>query len=510
MASLSSMAKNLNSPLEKRWGRLASFAPIVITATILGFGLIQSFSMGGKWLAMVCMAYLGLAVGLLFNDKRLFGVWLLAVCIPIGFQYNVFSHGSKFSFIDHFGGALAEPVINLVDLPIILLLIMWLVDLRLGVKRLPHWSSLDSLLAVLFSVSLLSLYTTEEYGFFIFEIIRYLKYFVLYWILRTYLDKPIYYWGILAINIGILAIQGIVSLLQYFFFFQFPIPVGGVASTDVDLVDNEIIQRVTGVLGHSNTFAAYLTVICSICLIILFSRVRNIYKIAVFPFLFAGLISLILTFSRNGWMVFALDAIFIAYWALKTKRLSIGYVIAIASVCIFLFGVLFASGVFDTMLTRVFRTDEKAFDSRFDLASVALEMIQSQPFVGIGLNSFEENMIHYDPNHITHIIQQPVHNAFLLVAAESGIPALLILLAILWTYLKLAFAVIKRNSELHFSIGLTGVATFAGLGLANMFDVSLRKESVIGLIVLISAMLVSLNQLDKNEISTTEPEHVPV
>lgn len=484
----------------RSWGPLGSILPVAAIAGVLGFILIMAGDLGPKYLVMVILGYLAIAVGLVFSDKRLFGVWLLAACIPIGFQYNVFSHGSKFSFIDHFGGALAEPVINMVDLPIALLAAIWVVDLRLGVKTLPRWSGTDSLLMCLLAASLLSLYSTEEYAYFAFEILRYLKYFMVYWILRTYLDKPIYYWGILAINIGLLSIQGMVSLLQYFFYFQFPIPVGGVASADVDLVDNEIIQRVTGILGHSNTFAAYLSVICSVCLIIMFSRVRNLYKIATLPFMLAGLVSLVLTFSRNGWMVFAVDAIAIGIYALRTKRLSIGYVAAVCCAALLLVGALAASGVFDTMMTRVFRTDDKAFDSRFDLAGVAWEMIQSQPFTGIGLNSFEECMTHYDPNHIAHIIRQPVHNGFLLVAAESGIPALLILLAVLRLFIRASLRILKRGGdELHFVMGLTGLATFWGLGLANMFDVSLRKESVMGLIVLIAAMLVSLARMDEEQ-----------
>jgi O-antigen ligase len=477
-------------------GTLASLLPVAVASLVLGFGLIKAFELGPKWVVLMVLGYLAACVGLVFSDKRLFGVWMLAACIPIGFQYNLWTHGNKFSFIDHFGGALPEPVINLVDLPIALLAVMWLVDLRLGVKPLPRWSGTDSLLVCLLGVSLLSLYSTDEYSLLAFEVFRYLKYFLVYWILRTYLDKPIYFWGVIAINIGLLAIQGMVSLLQYFFFFQFPIPVGGVASADVDLVDNEIIQRVTGILGHCNTFAAYLSVVCSLCLIVVFARLRGIYKLAVMPFLVAGLLSLVLTFSRNGWLVFALDSIAIGGWALRSRRLAFGYVAALFSAVLLTVGVLAATGVLDTIMTRVFRAGDKGLDSRFDLAGVAWEMIQARPFTGIGLNSFEENMTLYDPNHIAHIIRQPVHNAFLLVAAETGIPALLLLLGLLQSYIRASLRVLKRDDELHFALGLTGMATFCGLGLANMFDISLRKESVMGLIVLVAAMVVSLERLD--------------
>lgn len=484
---------------------ILTFAPILILSIVLGGGLVLASSLGMKWVALTIIAYVAAAVGVVFKDKRLFAVCLAAACVPIGFQYNLWTHGSKFSFMDHFGGALAEPVINLVDIPIALMALIWLADLRLGVVALPRWTRMDTLLICLIGSFLFSLYSTDEYLFFLFEILRYLKYLALYWMLRTYLVRPVYFWGILAINIGILSLQGLVSLMQYFLFFQFPIPVGGVSGTAVDLVDNEIIQRVTGILGHSNTFSAYLTVICSMCLIVLFARVRNRYKLAVLPMLMAGLLSLILTFSRNGWMVLALESIGIAYWALRTKRLGAGPIAALGAACLLLFGALLASGVFDIMLTRVFRTDNKAFDSRADLVLIAWEMIQSHPLTGIGLNSFEENMIHYDPYHITHIIRQPVHNGFLLVAAETGIPALLILLAVLVGYLRMSAAFLKKDGELHFTLGLTGLATFGGLALSNLSDVTLRKESIAGTIVVVAAMLAALHRLDDREASAGNP-----
>ena len=465
------------------------------TGALLGGGLLTAAYLGPKWLALAILAYLSLAGFAVARDKRLVGICLLSACIPIGFQYNLWTHGRKFSLLDHFGGASPEPVINLVDLPILLLLCFWLYDLRTGRKRLPAWTGTDTLALAFFGVSLLSLFNTEEYLLFAFETARYLKYLLLYWMLRTYLDAPAACWGALAAQIAVLAIQGFVSCLQYFLLFQLPIPVGGVSAADVEMIDNEIIQRVTGVLGHSNTFSAYLTAACSFCLIILFARVRFSLRAAALPLLLAGLISLVLTFSRNGWMVFAADALGISLWALRTRRLNPWMIGALLLLCGALVGGLAASGVLDTMFSRVFRTEGKEFNSRWDLAVVAWEMISAHPLIGIGLNSFEESMIRFDPNHITHIIRQPVHNGFLLVAAETGLPALALLLALLWKHIRMSARVLAGPGELHFAVGLAGMAVFAGLGLANLFDVTLRKEPVAGLVVLMAAMLAARVQV---------------
>lgn len=474
--------------------------PAVLGATVLGGLLVVAAGMGSKWLVLTGLAYLALAGLLVAPNKRVLAVCLLSACVPIGFQYNFWTSGNKFSFINHFGGALAEPVLNMVDVPILLLLVLWIVDLRAKARALPVWTGTDTLVAAMLGVSMLSLFNTEEHLLFAFEMIRYLKYLLLYWMLRTYLDSPPAFWGILGAQIGVLSVQGLVSLMQYFLFFQFPIPVGGVTGADVEMLDNEIIQRVTGVLGHSNTFSAYLSVACAFCLIVLFSRVRPLYRYAPLPFLLAGLLSLVLTFSRNGWMVFAFNAVLIGFWALRTRRLTVAALGGIAVLGLGLFAALVVSGVFDTMLSRVFHTQGKEFDSRWDLLVVAWEMIRTHPLLGIGLNSFEESMIRFDPRHITHVIRQPVHNGFVLVAAETGLPALAVLLALLVKHLAMAAKILRGKDELHFAVGLAGLATFGGLALANLFDVTLRKESVSGLIVVVAAMLASLWRMDAKRI----------
>lgn len=471
-------------------------APAALAAMALGAGLVAAAGMGSKWLVLTGLAYLALAGLLVARDKRLLAVCLLSACVPIGFQFKFWTHQNKFFVADHFGGALAEPVLNLVDVPILLLLALWIADLRTKARSLPPWTGTDTLVAAMIGVSMLSLFNTEEHLLFAFEVARYLKYLLLYWMLRTYLDSPPAFWGILGAQIGMLSVQGLVSLMQYFLYFQFPIPVGGVSGADVEMVDNEVIQRVTGILGHSNTFSAYLSIACAFCLIVLFARVRPLFRYAALPFLLAGLISLVLTFSRNGWMVFAFNAALIGAWALHTRRLNAPALAAVSVLGMGLFAALAVTGVFDTMLTRVFHTQGKAFDSRWDLLVVAWEMIRSHPLLGIGLNSFEESMIRFDPRHITHIIRQPVHNGFLLIAAETGLPALAAFLALLIRHLAMSVRILRGKDELHFAVGLAGLATFGGLAMANLFDVTLRKESVGGLIVAVAAMLASMERMD--------------
>jgi putative inorganic carbon (hco3(-)) transporter len=477
----------------------ASFSAFIIpflASIVLGCLLLVTASMGTKWVLLFIAGALAGSVGLLFPDRRLFAVTLLAACVQIGFQYNVFSHGQKFSFIDHFGGALPEPVIHFVDLPIFLLFGFWILDLSIRHRPLPRWTGTDTLIACLIAACLPSLYVTEEPKLFFFELFRYFKYLGLYWVLRSYLDRPAYFWAILGATVAVLPLQGLVSMLQYFLLFQLPVPVGGVVGSDIEMIGNEVILRVTGVLGHCNTFSAFLSVACAFGFILMLTRIHVYWKSAILPCLGAGLIALVLTFSRNGWMVFVVNACLIGFWSWRTGRLQPGPILSAALALILLVAVLFASGVMDTAFTRIFRSDGRNFDSRWDLMAIAWEMIKTHPFTGIGLNSFEESMIRFDPRHITHIIRQPVHNGFLLVASETGLPSLFFLIATTWAYVKISWNLLHEKGELHFAVGMAGLMVFVGLGMANLFDVTLRKESIAGLVVVTAAMLESLRHLN--------------
>lgn len=491
--------RGIGEALAEAASAAAGFLPAAVVAALLGAGILAASAMGGKWLALAMLSYLALAVGVVFPDKRLFAVLVLAGCAPIGFLYKLLTHGSKFGLLNHYGGALAEPVVNLVDIPIMLLLALWVIDIATGARRPPRWIPLDTWMAAFLLWSSLSLYNTDHHALLFFELLRYAKYFVLYFVLRTYLVRPAYFWGAIAVSISVLLLQGMVSAMQYFLFFRLPIPVGGVTDADFELVNNIVIQRVTGVLGHSNTFSAYLSMICSMGVVVLFARVRWVFKIAAVPFLMLGCLSLVLTFSRNGWMIFVLDALLVMGYALHTRRLKVAYVAVAVLAALLFVGALVASGVFEIILVRVFDDDGKAFDSRFDLLRVAFEMIRAHPFLGIGLNSFEENMIFYDFTRITNVIQQPVHNAYMLVAAETGLPALAMMLVPLGALIKRAHRLALRDDELSFAVGAIGLCVFLGGGVSNLFDLTIRKEPIIGVVVLVGSMVVALHQKHEEE-----------
>lgn len=476
----------------------------------LGAGLVVSSSFGAKWFLLTVMGYSALGIGLFFKDIRLFAVWFLALCIPIGVQYKLFSRSGQMFFVDHFGGAPDEPIVNLVDLPIVFLCSLWLIDLVVSKREMPSWTRFDTWVAVFLIVSLFSVYNTTEHMLLIAEAVRYMKYYFVYWALRTYITGPVYVWGIIVISLLVLGLQSIIAMAQYFLYFQLPLTVGGVRDSHFQMVAGAVVQRVTGIVGHPNTFAAYLSVTVSAALTVFFARIPAWSRILVVPFIFLGALSLVLTFSRNSWLTFALCGGMIVGLAMHKKRLSKLIVVSSIIVSIFITGLFFGFGlensldamsgrrvgslslnVINTAFIRLFEDDGKAYESRWDLFWVAVEMIKENPVFGIGLNSFEENMTRYDRSGITNILHQPVHNIYMLVAAETGIFSLMAFLVIGAIIIRYSYALTIRDDELSFITGMLGLCTFIGLGFSNLFDVTLRKDPIIGVVVIVAALVVS-------------------
>ena len=491
---------------------LHGLAAFVASLAISGI-LLVALARGAKWgLATVAALVVG-GVLVVARDRRLVAALGVAAAAPIGVQYGLLSHGGRYDTFTHFGGAQAQPVVSLVDFPIVLLAILFITDLGLGRRRLPAWTGLDTAIAVVMGLSLASVMNTTEHALLFFEMARYLKYLVLYWALRTCVGRSDWIWGFTAVSLAVMAFQGVIALAQYFLYFTIPVPVGGVSESAFELVGGELIQRVTGFLGHSNTFAAYLLVPISLGLLLLVTRVRVVWRLAALPALALGIVALLLTFSRNGLLCLGILAVLVPGLAIATGRLPRAtpvIVVALALVLVLLvfgFGVdevtlrswgLFpegaGQGLVSSILTRIVYDPGKAMESRFDLLKIAVEMVRQHPLLGIGLNSFEENMALYDRAGTVQILQQPVHNVFALAAAETGLPSLVAWLVAGALLLARAWRLMRRGGEAAFLAGAFGVAVLVVLTVANNFDVSLRKEPLLGMMTLVAALVVTMSE----------------
>ena len=225
-------------------------------------------------------------------------------------------------------------------------------------------------------------------------------------------------------------------------------------------VGGEFISRVAGTIGHPNNLAGYLNMIIQLNLALLFAPIPRLYKRFLLPLLVITAGCLILTFSRGGWLAMGLGGAVTGYLCLARRSHSriIPLVVSVTLVLL----LLVTSVILITPLKkRFFEEDYGAARSRIPMSLVALNIIRSNPWLGIGLSNYVNVAPYYDTTKeaIAYEFPRPVHNEFLLIAAELGVPALVGFLVILTTLLVQLFRVSHSREDPvlpYVAIGLLG------------------------------------------------------
>lgn len=133
-----------------------------------------------------------------------------------------------------------------------------------------------------------------------------------------------------------------------------------------------------------------------------------------------GGVSIFLSFSRATWLIGSLTGfgLLVRNWWTK-KKAMLGILLLM----------IFIGGFFYRFAPTL--SGQEAVSQRFSLAQMAIKMIKANPLAGVGLNNFIPQLPNYWQQFGMTYWLQPVHNIFLLIAAETGLVGLLIFLWLL-------------------------------------------------------------------------------
>lgn len=195
--------------------------------------------------------------------------------------------------------------------------------------------------------------------------------------------------------------------------------------------------------------------------------------------LILGLTALAISLSRSAWIVGALVCSWLVIRYLRMTKPSKKFLyfvvclparaLATAGCLLFVVGALF--------YCAFQLSTEEALVQRLHLNQTALEMIKQSPIIGVGLNNFIPRLPDFWPKLTTTRFLQPVHNIFLLVAAETGLIGLLIFLwFLILTFKKL---LITNNQSL-----ITALSAILALGLFDHYWLTLQQTQLLFTIVL--------------------------
>jgi O-antigen ligase len=201
--------------------------------------------------------------------------------------------------------------------------------------------------------------------------------------------------------------------------------------------------RPIGSFDHPNALADYLTLLLPPALaLVLMTRRRLPPRIWILALMLlcAGGALLLLTLSRGGWGAFLLGAglVGLVYW--RKRLIGSGHLLALAGVV--LAGLLAVVAIFPQVVLRLTEPDSRSTESRIVLSDQALTIIKAHPLIGVGYGNYNRAALDNTPpsfaliseDYQKQLLQLVVHNHYLLVASELGVPAMLF-----WIYLMLRF-----------------------------------------------------------------------
>lgn len=457
-------------------GMTATFRKVRLEAVQFGLCLLVGVLSGRillldapfKWqfafLAALGTAVLMLVVG---SPKRVI-LFILAFTVPVYFG-KAFITGASYSLAK---GA----SINLSDVLAVLLLLFFLAKLarqRIAIRVFP-WTTIPAL--VWLTLSSVSLVAARDGQLVVIQLINMAKLSLLCWVVASSIeDKSDVTFVITGMMLGMLfqalvgAYQGITGH-----------PVGldfltETAEIRKQVLSEGLVNRVQGTLGHPNSYAMYLTTVMPFALALLFSTTRPSLKILAGISLCLGGVALIFSLSRSGWTNFLVIISIVLALAVRRKRISLQAAVLVAgTTSLILLGLAFFGP--DIILSRLTSANQASAHERIALAQTALAIIEDHPWVGVGLNNYNLVIHQYDTT--AYASQFVVHNAFLLIAAETGPVGLTAYLGFLAILLIQAWRIISRAPDDMVWVAGVGIfSAFVALTLHSMTDYALLGSS---------------------------------
>lgn len=237
-------------------------------------------------------------------------------------------------------------------------------------------------------------------------------------------------------------------------------------------------QRPQGTLGHWMTYSGLLMIVIGVAVArVLFANGDRTWAALVLPAL--G-VAVAITFTR-GAAVGACAAIALLF-ALKDFRLF-----AILPIVAAVF-IMIAPGQIAKRYASMFNMNDPTIRDRRTMLHIGERMIRAHPLTGVGPNMVQRLYVDYTgsdslvgPDGVTHI-NPHLHNDFLQIAAERGLPALALWL---WFIVALIKDLWTRFETGQRALSAAALATVAALLTFGLFEYNFGDSEVLMLFLTI-------------------------
>lgn len=213
--------------------------------------------------------------------------------------------------------------------------------------------------------------------------------------------------------------------------------------------------RFAGTFGAPSVAAAYLAIGLFVAFARLFAAERPTHARWLGLVFGLGFLGLLLTRSRAVWIAFAIGSVGLGLRAWVQGRVS-----RRAAVWLGIGALLAVLVAWPLVMDRLLQDHGEAAEVRNNLVRIALLMIADHPLTGLGINTATQHVIEYAAKADIKGWVFIVHNQFLLVAAETGLPGLLAFVWLILSGMRAARGATRARDPL---VADTGAVVFWGL-----------------------------------------------
>jgi O-antigen ligase len=461
------------SLLDFRWILPVSGGMLIAFATALI--LRQSF----VWAGLITVALIVGTLGLIAKDFRSYWLAIYALVLPLDIKKLLIDSEYMRWVTQLHGPVIGEipgPVLYLCDLPLIVLIGIWIFDIVYKKQKIIFPKSNWMALAFLTWAGLSTLQATVfSYAF--FDLTKWIKLYLLY----LYVANNVRSRQAIKTLIGFLLMGLILQALMCFYQYvtQDISNIFGTLFGQKDILTQEGLVnpksyyavsetsdaglRASGTIGHSNSQARYFEFLVPFAFILLLRSTTFWGTIFNVTTVILGLLGLILTFSRGGFIGMTIGIVIVFFLAVYFKLISAKKTLALLAAGLIIFSAT-APFAIKHIMTR-----PEATKSRIYLTKVGLNMVTDQPILGTGLNNHMIAKSDYDPQDFG-IFYHPVHNFYLVIASEVGIPGLVFYLGFLILTCTLALRAARDNDPYFASIAVGVLGALIAVSVHVLID----------------------------------------
>jgi putative inorganic carbon (HCO3(-)) transporter len=394
------------------------WAVVGLVGVALGICTLCVSSLPSKWAPVFVLAVLCPFIAMIVGGARRLLLAIIILDIPFRLDIHLGYRATAAQL-----GALGGLSISITTLSLVMLYGLWLAELLTKPpdprSRPLFATSLPSACYLAFGA--LSLVAARDVMLSIFQLSVLLQTFLLYvYIVGTVRTRQDVLFIVAMLCAG-LALEGLIMIGLGVVGQDFSI--AGISSRiELSSGIGGRFYRVSGTVGSPATAASYLSLLLAPALSLLVTRLDRGYKwLGLLAFILGGG-GLILTFTRGGWLTFALSMMILCLLSWRRGWLPPAILVGVPIVLVLL-SVPFYGAVF-TRLANV-----GTVQSRVPLMELALRIIMDNPLLGVGVNNFPIVMAQYATLGLSGAWLYAVHNKYLLVWAETGVGGLV---AFMW------------------------------------------------------------------------------